>query len=163
MATLTFEQKQEITDAIGRVIQLIASKPRGTTIPWSQIEALSFDRYTHHWSAFITRLRRDLLKPPHQLTLFAVTRVGLKVETIQEQIFDRGERRDLRALRQLNRKDKEHAAVPIAQCTDHQRVGLAHQQDRTRVAKQGVRRSLKIGRQLCQPTTSNLPRVKQRG
>lgn len=132
-----------ITKAIDRVRELIDKKTRGDTVTWAEIESLAgFERYSSHWSAFIHRLRRGVMRD-RGIVLEAVPGVGLKLLTKKENLLDHPEGRARRARRQHFRGRAALEAIKDQELTDHERQVRNKQVD---AMTYGSKASLRVAR-----------------
>lgn len=155
-----FEAKDVIGEAVERAVSRIGRRKRGDTVTWEDVEdAAGFDRDSPHWTQFLKRVRRDILKGPGGIKLAAVPGVGLKLMTVSEQVNDLSRQR--RARRQLNRGIGELKAVPDRELSDHERQAKHRKIDLARTARRGADYALRVGRQLMKPSSSGVPRVRQ--
>jgi len=154
-----YEAKDVITDGIYATLEILKQLKRGDILTWQEMEAATgFLQYGTHWTAYLKRLRRDFLNESG-IVLWPVKGVGVRLLTIEEQIHMRSIARQRRAARQLSRDVKELRAIPDTELTDHQREARRRKIDRSKISKQSVLYSLRIGHQLARaPETT--PRLK---
>lgn len=154
-----FAEVPEVRKAVGRALMLFSERKRGEVVPWADIEgAAGFERYTRHWSAFWSRLRRDFMGRTG-ICLWPEVNVGAKLLTIEEQLNARAVHRRRKAFRQLRRDQRELDALPNAELSDRQREVKARQLSAAREAKRQVLRQLRVGHALSKPSSSGQPRV----
>lgn len=150
-----FEAKDEITDAVNRVAELMAGSNRGDTIGWGAIEQTAgFARYTQHWAQFLKRLRKKLLVE-RGIRLTAVVSVGLHLCTAEEQL--KGVDRQRRALRQMGRHANELQAIPASELSVHQQADRARRVDQVKKGRRAVLYSLRVSHQLTRATGGGVP------
>lgn len=159
MATL-IKEKKVVTEAVLRAVAHVATLQRGDVIPWATLEGLAgFERYTQHWHAFISRLRKKVLAGDRGIWLAAITNVGLRLLTQKEQILDQNRTR--RARRQLNRGIKEVSAVPDSGLSDHDRMAKMKRIEANRAARLMATRANRTAEVLSK-TSNGIPKVRMR-
>lgn len=159
MMATKFAEKDIITDAVTRVMEVLDQFARGEVCSWERIEtAAGFDRESSHWSAFVMRLKRRHRRE-RGIVLFAVSGVGFKLLTTDEQLNMRSEHRLKKAIRQLTRDREELRCTPDVELSHFQRVQKTGRIEQTTAARKAVLRSKRGGDALMKPTTKNMPRV----
>lgn len=155
-----FKRKKEVQDAIDRVLVLLRRHKRGDTVGWPEVEhAAGFARYTTHWSAMMQRLRRTFLRVD-RISLWAVTDVGLRLHTIEEQLYSRSIKRQRKALKQMTWERKELSALPDRLLTERQRQDKYRKLSQVRDSRNSVLRSVRLAHVLAKPTGGGVPHAR---
>lgn len=148
----------EIDCALSRGLAVFKGRPRGTLVPWHELEsAIGFERYTLHWPALWFRLKRDFRRQTG-VVLWAVNGKGAKLLTLDEQLAWRSRKRHKRAARQLQKDQVELASLPDAELSDRQRWEKSVRLDMARRRRNDIYTSLRRADRLTQPSAVSQPR-----
>lgn len=139
---------------VDRVWDAIAEYHKGTTVPWTTIEAamLRHREDKGGWQ-IIKRVRRRLLRERSITTLPDVT-VGLRLLTDVEAAREIPELRQKKARRQINRGLRETASVDVAQLPRHAAIALAMSRKHMKAERLAISRGRREVETLMKPTRS---------
>lgn len=157
-----FVQSDTITEAVNKALALFDGLPRGSVVPWEQIEqATGILRESQHWTAFNRRFRRDFREATGIVLWWFKGCNGLKLTTTQEQLNVVPLKRQQRALRQVARGAKELAALPDADLSDHQRAAKYVRLNQIKNSRRAVLYSVRLTHALIKKDAKQ-PRTKPR-
>lgn len=134
-----FQAKNEIRDAVQRLLDTTAPYGRGDVIPWGVIEHAAGNRLSHP-GCYIIKAWRKRLRKDRGIVCRTVRGVGVELLTKPDQVTRPGEDRRRRASRQLTTAIREIAAVDGEELPDHLRRVRTMQLDSLRNERRSVRR-----------------------
>jgi hypothetical protein len=139
---------------VDRVWDAIAEYHKGTTVPWTKIEA-AMQRHREDKGGWqiIKRVRRRLLRDRSITTLPDVT-IGLRLLTDVEAAREIPELRQKKARRQITRGLRETAAVDAAQLPRHAAIALAMSRKHMKAERLAISRGRREVETLMKPTRS---------
>lgn len=135
-----FKAKDEITTAVETLWTTFASRDRGETIPWEEIEPISGSRRECPGKTiilkWIKRMRRE-----RSIVAWAVPGVGVRLLTHKQAAVWVPQVRQRRARRQHNKALGELGTVNVTALSDHERRVLSQQTHNLRYQRLMIGRS----------------------
>jgi hypothetical protein len=131
-----FEHVPAIDQAIDRLMHAAKDLTRGDILTWPRIESVSgMRRYKRHWSCLIFKLKRRF-EQERGIELWAVTDVGMRLSTVEDQLFVNPKKRLRKAARQAMRSKKSLQALPPEELNEQER---AERNDRINILRRAER------------------------
>lgn len=137
---------------VDRVWDAISEFHKGTTVPWTKIEA-AMERHREDKGGWqiIKRVRRRLLLD-RQIATLPDVKFGLRLLTDLEAAHEIPELRQKKARRQINRGLRETEAVDVAQIPRHAAVALAMSRKHMKAERLAISRGRREVAALTKPT-----------
>lgn len=116
-----FAAKQQVAEAVDRLIQLVSQHQRGDVIPHKAIEdAIGHPRQSGAYNSIFYKARRRTIPDTLKVVLVNVSGVGYRVATPQEQIFTVPQRSRRSAVRRLRYGQRSAETAPTEVLSGHQ-------------------------------------------
>ena len=139
---------------IDAVLDAVAVFPKGTTVPWTEIEhAMGRHRDELGGWTIIRRARRRLLRD-RQVACLPDPTVGLRLLSDMEAATEIPELRQRKAKRQITRGLRETDAIDTSQLTKHASVALAMSRKHMKAERLALSRAKREVESLTKPTRS---------